>query len=82
MDSAIDQHVIECCVILRASDWPIKDQCNVPQKFMTLEAIHIAQKKPLLNTRDEYRRQELALIYLSTAVLLLNWKITFFESKH
>ena len=47
----------------RAFDWRVIDQFNVPQKQTTPEALPVTQRKPLLNTRDENRCQELTLKY-------------------
>ena len=47
----------------RAFDRRVVDHFNVPQQLMTLEAIRIAQQKPILITRDEYRSQELTFKY-------------------
>ena len=53
----------KCYGTSREFDLRVIDQCNVPQKLMTPEALLVAQKKPLLNTRDENRCQELTLKY-------------------
>ena len=62
-DSPVGQHVSECCGTAKAFNWRIIDQSSEPQKLMTLEAIHIRQRKPAPNTRDEYRSRELTLKY-------------------
>ena len=47
-------------------EWRVIDQCNDSEKLMTLEENYIRQRKPALNTRDEYWSRELTLKYKST----------------
>ena len=70
-DSLVDQLLYQGCGTLCASDWRIIDQCNVPQKLITVPLKHIAHQNPLRNTHNEYRRQELTLKFQSTIVMLL-----------
>ena len=62
IDSLVVQNLSGCCGTSTV-EWRIVDQCNVPKKLITLEAIHIEQRKPLLNTDDECGNQELTLKY-------------------
>ena len=61
--SPVGQHVNEKCGTSRAFNGCIIDQCFVPHILMTLEAQQRAKKKSMLNTRDEYRSQELTMKY-------------------
>ena len=74
-DSPKGQHVSERCGTSRGFDWQIKNLCNVPQKFVILEAVSIAQRKPLLNTSINYPSQDLTLKHHLTVLMLLNSKI-------
>ena len=47
-----DLQLRKCYGTSQAFDWRVIDQCNVPQKLKTSEALPVAQRKPLLNTRD------------------------------
>ena len=59
-DSLVGKPLSECCGTI---DSHFIDQCNVQQKLMTLKALHIAQKNPLLKARNEYHSRELTLKY-------------------
>ena len=73
----VGQIVSECCGTLLAFVWSIIDQCKMPQKQITLEAMHTAQRIPLLNMRRGSRNEELTLKYKSKVVMLLYSKITY-----
>ena len=75
-DIPVGKHVWRGCDKSSSFDWRIIDQCNVSQKRMSPEALHIShiiihiinintyyKKKSRLNTRYEYRNQELTLKY-------------------
>ena len=62
-DSAVGQHLVECCGTAHNIEWEILDTCRGVEKLMTIQAIYIKKLKPQLNTRDEYRGWELTLKY-------------------
>ena len=52
---------IECNIDKTAFQRKILDQCGNQSKLMTLEPLYIRTLKTAINTRDEYRTQELTL---------------------
>ena len=63
LDSPVGLHVSNCCGAAKAFTWRVIDQSTDTEKLITIEALHIRQRKPKINTRDEYRGRELTLKY-------------------
>ena len=59
--SPLGTHFAECGVDVKTVGVKVIDNCLNTNKLLTLEALHIAHKKPLLNTREEYRQRHLTL---------------------
>ena len=78
-DSPERQHVNECCGTSSSCDWFIVNQCNVPQKLMTLKVLQIAKKKPMLNTSDGRSRHWITSQQLWCCSIR---KLQFSELKH
>ena len=60
-DSPMGIHTIECNGHKTAFQWKILDQCCNQSKLLALEALNKRTLKPTINTRYEYRTQELTL---------------------
>ena len=58
-DSPAGIHAIECNGDETTFKWKMLNQCGKQSKLITLEALYLRTWKPAINTRDEYRRQEL-----------------------
>ena len=63
LDSPVGLHVSNCCGAAKAFTWRVIDQSTDTEKLITIEALHIRQRKPKINTRDENRGRELTLKY-------------------
>ena len=55
-------HTAECRTRLTSEDIKILQQTAKGEHFLlTLEALHIRERKPTINTKDEYRARELTI---------------------
>ena len=61
LDSPMGKLAIECNGDETAFQWQVLDQCGNQSRLMTLETLYIRTVKPVIDTRDEYRTQELTL---------------------
>ena len=52
-DLPVGQRVVDGCGSSKAFEWRIIDQCSDTDKLLNVEAVHIRQRKPKLNTRDD-----------------------------
>ena len=59
--SPLGTHFAECGVDVKTVKAKVIDSCLNINKLLTLEALHIADKRPSLNTREEYRQRHLTL---------------------
>ena len=56
------KHLAQCKATLCDKDVDILQQTSRGESFLlTLEALHIRERKPKINTKDEYRRRELTI---------------------
>ena len=56
------KHLAQCKTTLTEKDVDILQQTSRGESFLlTLEALHIRERKPRINTKDEYRRRELTI---------------------
>ena len=62
-DSLVGQHLVECRGARNDIEWKFLDACRTIEKLMIIKAIYISKLKPALNTRDEYKGQDLTLKY-------------------
>ena len=62
-DSQVGQQLVEWRGATNDIEWKILDACQTIEKIIIIKAIYISELKPTLNTRDEYRGQELTLKY-------------------
>ena len=56
----VGEHLANCAGT-DAYSVDILEKCQDLTKLMTLEALHIAKRKPILNNREEYRQRPLAV---------------------
>ena len=55
-------HLIQCNATLTENDMDILQQTSPGEGFLlTLEALYIRERKPTINTKDEYRSRELTI---------------------
>ena len=59
--SPVGEHLQYCHGASEIMNYRILSKCTNSSKLLTMEALHIAQKKPGLNTREEYRHRELTI---------------------
>ena len=57
LESPVGKPKSECCGSSKAFQWKIIDHWNDAPK-LTIEELHIRQRRPALNTRDELRVRE------------------------
>ena len=56
------KHFTNCNTTLSVEDVDILHQTARGENFrLTLEALHIRERKPTINTKDEYRTRELTI---------------------
>ena len=56
------KHLAQCRTSLEEKDVDILQQSSRGENFvLTLEALHIRERKPTINTKDEYRSRELTI---------------------
>ena len=59
--SPVGEHIDACGVILEDCEVRIIDTSRDSAKLLTLEALHINQKRPKVNRKEEYKARELTL---------------------
>ena len=61
-DGPMKTHLSQCDTILAEADVDILQSTSRGESFLlTLEALHIRERKPSINTKDEYRSRELSI---------------------
>ena len=59
--SHVAEHFALCQKQLNEDDVKIIDRSSNPAKLLTLEALHIARRRPAINKKEEYRTRQLTL---------------------